>query len=119
MEIGFPHQHTKQFGLAADKVSQIEFLSLSSLCEQQQPRVKSKQILSIPTAVIISLVGKALFVPRSELFVHQQVQLEMHVGAVFGNSFSRVSGPPHDRDWLASFDRLADFQSIADFAQMR
>src|SRR5207244_285598 len=48
----------------------------------------------------------------------KQIQLEVHVGAVFRNSFAGVRGAPQGGDRLAGLDVLARLQIVADLFQV-
>ena len=71
-------------------------------------RVNAEEVLAIPFAVIVALVGKCLFVPGCEPVIDKQVQLEVDMRAVFGNAFTRVGGAAHDGDGLTRLDGLPD-----------
>ena len=43
------------------------------------------------------------------MILGQQVQLKMHVRAIFGNGLCRVGGVAHGGDDFAGFDRQAGF----------
>src|ERR1051326_8109849 len=88
------------------------------LFQQNQPRIESKQVLTIPVAVIVALVSKGSFVPAGKTIAHKQVQFKMHMGAVFGDALMRVGGTAHNGNNFPGLDRLAYSQSGPHFVQM-
>src|SRR5213075_2772196 len=89
------------------EAGQTEPGALLMLLNQNQPWVKPEQIAAVPFAVIVPLPRECRLVPFRVTVVHQQIQFEMNVRALFRNSFMRVGGPAHDRDLVASLHFLA------------
>ena len=57
--------------------------------------IKPEQVLAIPLAVIVALVGESLPIPAREPVIDQQIQLEVHMRPVFGTSFPRIARAAH------------------------
>src|ERR1043166_6331473 len=58
-------------------------------------------------------------VPGGKILAHEQVQLEMDMGAVLANALARIAGASHGGDDFARLDGLAGLQTVAHLAQMR
>src|ERR1039458_5118685 len=118
-KVGRADEHAAKFGLAADKIRQAEFGHRVVFGEQNFTRVEAVEVLAVPFAVVVALVGKSFFMPAGKIVVDEQVQFKMHMGAVLGDRFAGVRRAAHGGDDFAGLDLFADGEAGLDFAQMR
>jgi len=102
-----PNHHAAQFLLLPQKLEQLELVLLLFLRQEDQARIDSAQVMSIPLAVVVALIGQVFLPPGFEAFVEQQIELEMDVRALFGNPLACVGRAAHDRDGRSGLDLFA------------
>jgi len=93
-KISHPHEDATQFGATAQKLRQAELRPALPLLQQHQARVEADQIAAIPDAVVVALVGRSLVKPCVEMFVVEQVQFKMDVGAFLADAFGVAGAAP-------------------------
>src|SRR5581483_4998237 len=81
-------------------------------------RRSSDLVLAVPDAVVIVLIGIPSAKKGREMLVVKQIQLEMHMSALFADTLARVARAAHHGDLLAPVDSLAGMKSGPRFEQM-
>ena len=117
-EICFAHQHAKKFGTRLDPLREIKFRALREFGFEDQFRIHADKVLAVEFAVIVAFAGKMFFVIGGVVVAVEEVEFEMDVRAFFGDAFAGVAGAAHGSDLFAGVDLLADFQAVANRAEM-
>src|SRR5687767_13801863 len=98
---------------------QAELRAFLCLGEENGLRIDGGEVEAVPIAVVVALAGKELLMVGGVAVVENEIDLEMEMGAVFGNSFARVCAAAHGGDDLPLFDGLADDETIGNIGEMR
>jgi hypothetical protein len=88
------------------------------LRQKNQARIQTEEIATIPFGVIVAFTREPLLKPGGKMVIDEKINLEVNMGAFFGNALPGIGGAAHRRDVLTRFDSVPDAQIGPNCAQV-